>query len=160
MAMTEHERTQALGRWGESKALILLKNAGFKPATDINTETHNHPFGDIYAELRPARFVTGVKTRNKYQKSGALNASYNVRKNGFDIDAIGKRYNADLAWVAISVIPELQTFNAYFGTIDQIQEIKERFSIPMKPEDIRKYRRLNDKENEFDPSIDPKWSNG
>jgi hypothetical protein len=75
--------------------------------------------------------------------------------------AIGKRYNAVLAWVAIQVIPELQTFNAYFGTIGQIQERKERFSIPMKPDEIRDhgYERLGD-EDEFDPSIRPEWSNG
>src|SRR5262249_46846830 len=75
MAMTEHERRQALGRWGEGKALVLLKDAGFTSVRDINAETHNHPFGDIYAELRQARFVTGVKTRNKYQQRGDLNAS-------------------------------------------------------------------------------------
>jgi len=59
------------------------------------------------------------------------------------------------------VIPELQTFNAYFGTINQIQELKERFSIPMKPNEIRdhKYERLG-RENEFDGSIRPEWSNG
>jgi hypothetical protein len=91
-----------------------------------------------------------------YQASGPLNASYNVRKKGFDIWAIGKQYNADLAWVAIQVIPELQTFNAYFGTIDQIQELKERFSIPMKPDEIRDhgYERLG-VEDEFDSSIPP-----
>ena len=130
---------------------------------DVNAETHNHPFGDIYAELTPARFVIGVKTRNMYQnqKGGPLNASYNVRKKGFNIWAVGNRYNAVLAWVAIQVIPELQTFNAYFGTIDQIQELKERFSIPMKPNEIRhlKYKRLGTPD-EFDPSIRLEWSNG
>lgn len=159
--MKESERRQALGNWGEEKTLALLKNAQFSGVRDVNAETHNHPFGDIYAERGPARFVIGVKTRNMYQKSGPLNASYNVRKKGFDIWAVGKRYNADLAWVAIQVIPELQTFNAYFGTIDQIQELKERFSIPMKPNEIRdhKYERLG-AVDEFDPSIRLEWSNG
>jgi hypothetical protein len=122
--LTEHERRQALGEWGEKKALVLLKDAQFK-GRDVNVETHNYPFGDIYAERGPARFVVGVKTRNIYQVSGLLNPSYNVRKMGFDIGAIGKRYNAVLAWVVIQVIPELQTFNAYFGTIAQIEERKE-----------------------------------
>jgi hypothetical protein len=128
MPLTEHERRQALGKWGEKKALVLLKDAQFKGVRDVNAETHNHPFGDIYAERGVARFVIGVKTRNKYQVSVPLNPSYNVRKKGFDIWAIGKRYNANVAWVAIQVIPELQTFNAYFGTIDQIQELKAVFN--------------------------------
>ena len=91
MPLTEHERRQALGDWGEKKAFILLKNARFNGVRDVNPETHNHPFGDIYAKRGPG-FVVGVKTRNRYQTSGPLNASYNVQKKGFDILAIGKRY--------------------------------------------------------------------
>src|ERR1700730_1328599 len=140
MPLTEYERRQALGKWGEQKTLILLKDAQFSNGRDINLETHNHPFGDVYAEEGPGRFVLGVKTRNMYQQCGLLNASINVSKKGFDIGAIGKRYNAILAWMAFQVIPELQTFNAYFGTIDQIQQHKTRFSIPMKPEEIRAYK--------------------
>jgi hypothetical protein len=66
---------------------------------------------------------------------------------------------AELAWVAIQVVPELQTFNAYFGTIAQIEEVKERFSIRMKPEYTIIYERLGS-EDEFDPSLRPEWSNG
>jgi len=135
MTMDEKKRTKELGDWGEQKAVELLtrRGSGFINVKDINTETANHPFGDVFAErVNSHPCVIGVKTRNKYQATGPLNATYNVRKKGFDIDAIGERYNAQLAWVAIQVIPELQTFNAYFGTIDQIQEAKERFSIPMK----------------------------
>lgn len=161
MPMTEAERRTALGDWGEAKALELLKRpgAGFRNIRDINAETANHPFGDVYAERAEGRFVIGVKTRNMYQASGPLNPTYNVRKKGYDIDSIGRRYNADLAWIAIQVIPELQIFNAYFGTIDQIQEAKERFSIPMKAHETTHYRRLGEKD-EFDPSIRKEWSNG
>ena len=159
--MTETERRKALGDWGEAKAIELLKRhgSGFANVRDINAETANHPVGDVYAERSKVSLVIGVKTRNMYQTSGPLNATYNVLRKGFDIDAIGRRYNADLAWVAIQVIPELQTFNAYFGTIDQIQEAKERFSIPMKPHETPRYRRLGAKD-EFDPSIRKEWSNG
>ena len=89
----------------------------FPSYSDLNRETHNHPFGDIFA-TDGARFLIGVKTRNMYQVSGLLNPTYNVRKKGFDVWTIGNRYNAHLAWVAIQVIPERQTFNAYFGTIE------------------------------------------
>jgi hypothetical protein len=86
MPLTEHERLQALRNWGEKKALILLKDAQFSGVKDLNAETHNHPFADIYAEFAPERFVIGVKTRNMYQKSGPLNDSYNIyKKKGFDI---------------------------------------------------------------------------
>ncbi len=160
-AMRDSERRKALGDWGESKAYELLTRAvsGFSNVRDINAETANHPFGDLYAERGKNRFVIGVKARNRYQASGPLNATYNVRKKGFDIDAIGKRYNAILAWIAIQTIPELQTFNAYFGTIEEIQEAKERFSIPMKPHETIRYERLG-AEDEFATTLSKDWSNG
>jgi len=159
--MRESERRKALGDWGEAKALELMSRlgSGFSRARDVNAETHNHPFGDIYAEHGQSRVLIGVKTRCMYQKSGPLNETYNVKKKGHDVLAIARRYNAELAWIAIQVIPELQTFNAYYGTIAQIEEQKERFSIRMKPEYTPQYLRLG-QENEFDPSIRPEWSNG
>jgi hypothetical protein len=159
--MRESERRKALGDWGEDKAYELLTRtgSGFSNVRDINAETANHPFGDLYAEHGKDRFVIGVKTRNRYQASGPLNATYNVRKKGFDIEAIGRRYKAVLAWIAIQTIPELQTFNAYFGTIDEIQETKERFSIPMKPHETAHYKRLG-AEDEFAATLSKNWSNG
>jgi hypothetical protein len=126
---------------------------------DVNEETHNHPFGDLYAELAREPFLIGVKTRNKYNDKGKLNGEYNVKKKGANVRSIGARYKADLGWIAIQVIPELQTFNAYFGTIAEIEEYGERFSIPMRPERTEKYMRLG-REDEFDSSIRPEWSNG
>jgi len=80
--MNERERTKALGNWGEAKALELLKRpgSGFVNAMDVIAETHNHPFGDIYAERGRERFLIGVKTRNKYRDIGKLNTEYNVKK--------------------------------------------------------------------------------
>ena len=159
--LTDNERRKALGDWGEQKALELLNRggSGFSKIRDINAESANHPFGDIYAERGKVRFVIGVKARNRYQASGPLNPTYNVRKKGYDIDAIARRYDAVLAWIAIQTIPELQTFNAYFGTINQIQEAKERFSIPMRPRETSRYERLG-AENEFAPTLSAEWSNG
>ncbi|CAN0512214.1 unnamed protein product, partial [Phaeothamnion confervicola] len=50
-AMRDSERRKALGDWGESKAYELLTRAvsGFSNVRDINAETANHPFGDLYA---------------------------------------------------------------------------------------------------------------
>jgi hypothetical protein len=68
------------------------------------------------------------------------------------------RHNAIPAWIAISVVPEEQTFSAYFGTILQIDG--ERFSIPMGPEQTTRYECLSRPVEEFDRSIRPEWSNG
>ena len=63
--LADRERTRILGSWGESKAVALLKGAGFENVRDINAETFNHPFGDVYAERDGERYLIGVKTRNK-----------------------------------------------------------------------------------------------
>jgi hypothetical protein len=147
------QRKRALGDWGEKKALDLLKRAGFRNVRDINAESANHPFGDIYAERDAARYLIGVKTRNKYQVSGLINPTYNVRKRGADVKAIAQKYNATLAWIAIAVVPEKQHFSAYFGTIAQIEDAGERFSIPMRPEQTKRYKCLSRPLEEFDELI-------
>jgi len=50
--------------------------------------------------------MIGVKTRNKYTARGALNPTYNIRKKGANVAAIAEQHDAQLAWVAIQVIPE------------------------------------------------------
>jgi len=155
--LTEHERRSALGAWGEKKAIDLLRKWGFPVARDVNEETRNHPFGDIYAERKEKRYLIGVKTRNKYQVSGLLNSTYNIKKSGMDVRAIARRYNeAELAWVTIQVIPERQLYWAYFGTIALIEESGVRFSVKMK--DTSPYECFA--EQELDPAIRPEWSNG
>jgi len=156
--LTVRERTKALGSWGETKALTLLRRAGFSQVRDMNAETFNHPFCDICAERDGEKYLIAVKTRNKYQVSGLLNPTYNVRKKGADVRAIGHRYNAQLARVAIQVIPERRVFWSYFGTIALIEDCGERFSIPMRPSDTPKYACLADEES--DARISPEWSNG
>ena len=158
MAMTDRERTRLLGTWGEKTAITLLKKAGFDPVRDMNAEYANHPFGDIYAERKGARYMIGVKTRNKHQASGPLNPTYNVRKRGANVGLIAQRHNAVLAWVAIQTIPEEQTYTAYFGTISQIDESGERFSIPMQPHRTPAYECLA--KDVFDATLRQEWSNG
>jgi hypothetical protein len=154
------QRTRALGDWGEKKALDLLQRSGFGNVRDMNAESVNHPFGDIFAERNGGRFLIGVKTRNKHQENGLINPSYNVCKRSADVQAIARRHNATLAWIAIAVIPEEQSFSAFFGTIAQINDVGERFSIPMKLEHTARYECLSRPFEEFDPSIRLAWSNG
>ncbi len=154
------QRKRALGDWGERKALDLLKRAAFRNVRDINAESANHPFGDIFAERNGERYLIGVKTRNRYQMSGLINPTYNVRKRGADVQGIARRHSATLAWVAIAVVPEEQTFSAFFGTIAQIEDAGERFSIPMKPEQTAHYECLSRPLEELDASIRSEWSNG
>lgn len=154
------QRLRALGDWGEQKAVVLLERSGFGEIRELNTTSPNHPFGDIYATRGGERYLIGVKTRNKYQVSGLLNPTYNVRKRGVDVKAIARQHGAILSWVAISVIPEERSFSAYFGTIEKIEDRGERFSIPMKPEQTSEYECLSQPPEESDPSIRSEWSNG
>jgi predicted XRE-type DNA-binding protein len=156
--ISDRERTKALGEWGERNAIALLQRAGFDAVRDLNAATANHPFGDVFAERGGSRYLIGVKTRNKFQANGALNPAYNVRKRGADVEAIAMKGGAILAWVALSVIPENHEFSAYFGTIAQIEDGGERFSIPMKPERTLEYECLADRE--IDRSLRVEWSNG
>jgi hypothetical protein len=156
--LTERERRIALGLWGESKALALLMRAGFSNVRDMNAESFNHPFGDIYAERDGEPHLIGVKTRNKYQVSGLLNSTYNIRKKGADVRVIARRHNAQLAWVAIQVIPERRVLWSYFGTTALIEDCGERFSIPMSAPKTSRYECLADEET--DAAIQPEWSNG
>jgi len=153
------QRLRALGNWGEQKALLLLQRAGFGNVEELNSEFPNHPFGDICATRGGKRYLIGVKTRNKYQVSGLVNPTYNVRKRGVDAGAIAKRHKAILAWIAISVIPDEQKFSAYFGTIAQIEDAGERFSIPMRPAQTARYECLSQPIEELDQSIRQEWSN-
>jgi|SRR5216684_2321794 hypothetical protein len=115
--MTTSERTKALGRWGELKAMALLRSANFVNVRDLNTPTRNHQFGDVLAERDGVCYMIGVKTRNKFQESGPLNAQYNMRKPGVDVVAIADRYKAVPAWVTIQVIPSFKPFRHISGRI-------------------------------------------
>jgi hypothetical protein len=118
----------------------------------------NHPFGDLYAERGGGRYLVGVKTRNQFQASGLFNPTYNIRKKGVDVEAIATRHNAELAWVAIQVIPERQVYCAYFGTLGMIEDRGERFSVPMTAASTGKYECLA--RDEMDREISPEWTNG
>ncbi len=155
--LTTAQRTKQLGNWGEKKALSLLYKADFEDIENLNDRVSNHPFADVLARRGNRWFLIGVKTRNKLTSKGNLNSTYNVRKKGKDLKALASEYNAELAWVAIQVDPENRKFNAFLGTVDQIEDIGERFSIPMSETYTVNYECLA--QNEIDRSIKPEWSN-
>jgi hypothetical protein len=152
MKLTRSERTKALGRWGELKALTLLRSANFINVRDLNSPTPNHQFGDVLAERDDVNYMIGVKTRNKFQENGSLNAQYNMRKPGVDVVAVADRYRAVPAWVTIQVIAEIQTFSAYFGT-----DLTDRNWISMHERHTRSY--ICFATDEFDETISPEWTN-
>jgi Holliday junction resolvase len=155
--MAQTLRTMALGGWGEEKASILLKRAGFRSVRNLNSEIPNHLFADIYAERNNERFIIGVKTRNRQTAEGKLNSCYNIRKKGKDLRVLAIGYKAHPAWVAIQVEAEKQRCSAFFGTVAQIMFQGERYSIPMTPQATSKYELLAS--DEHDPTIRPEWSN-
>jgi hypothetical protein len=104
-------------------------------------------------------YIVGVKTRCKFKDDGRLNDYYNMVKRGADLAAIAERYKAQPAWVTIQVIPELQTFSAFFGKLTT-----ERLSVPMRERDTEKYKRDGKyiclADQEADATICAEWSNG
>jgi hypothetical protein len=155
--LTRKQRTDALGRWGELKSLALVARAGFTSVRDLNSPIPHHPFADVLANLKGKPFIIGVKTRCKFKDDGRLNDYYNMVKRGADVAAIAESYRAQPAWMTIQVVPELQTFSAFWGKLTT-----ERLSVPMRERDTEKYKRdgycLAD--NEIDPTILAEWSNG
>ncbi|MBN7760698.1 hypothetical protein JYP52_06075 [Nitratireductor aquibiodomus] len=117
---------------GEKKALELLQESGFHEVFDMNGPEGkpNFPFADISAVRSGVRYLIGVKTRNKYTSTGGINPCYNYHKKTMNVADIAALYKATPAWLVIPVIPELNQFSAYFGTLDQVNEGKERYSIP------------------------------
>lgn len=157
MQLTRKQRTEALGRWGELKSLVLLDGAKFTNIRDLNDPTQHHPFADVLAYKNGEPYIIGVKTRCKFKDDGRLNDCYNMVKRGSDVAAIAARYNAQPAWLTIQVIPELHTFSAFFGKLTT-----ERLSVPMRERDTEKRKRNGDclADNEIDPAILVEWSNG
>jgi hypothetical protein len=73
MNLTEHERRNALGRWGELKSLVLLERAKFTNIRYLNDPTPHHPFADVLADQNGKPHIIGVKTRCKFKDDGRLN---------------------------------------------------------------------------------------
>lgn len=104
---------------------VLLNNQ-FNNINDLNKIIHNFPFADFSAERNGEKYLISVKTRNKYENTGKLNSRYKLGAKVYEhIDkllASSEWSNYIPAWLAISI--ERQTFDAYFGTIKQLNNGK------------------------------------
>jgi hypothetical protein len=156
--MKQHVRTKLLGNYGEAIAKKLLLSAGFDSVRDLNEDRMNHPYGDFYAVKDEVAYIISVRTRNKLQKNGRLNPSYNFRKKSADVEAIAAGLRAVPAWLAIQIDVKAQRYCAYFGTMAELNVFGDRYSIPMTEKATNGYICLA--KNEFDDVIPAEWDNG
>ena len=126
-------RCQSLGELGEVLAHELLINAGFLDIRNLNSPVRNYHYVDFEAHRHDRSFLINVKTRNRFQVSGAENPAFNlVKKRHYDqILAMERERKAVFAWLAIQVETQQRLFSAFFGTWEQIG--RSRLSIPMLP---------------------------
>ena len=122
MTASVGRRFKILGDIGEELAEILLKNNGFVNITNLNKVKKNFPFADFKAEKDGNKFLISVKARNKYENNGSLNYRIKLGKKVYEhIDKLKKmpEYMDYIpAWLIILI--EENTFDSYFGTIEQL----------------------------------------
>ena len=117
------ERAKYLGNIGEELAAKLLDENNFHNIVNLNEKIENFPFADIEAKKGGDKFLISVKIRNRYESSGKINSRYKLGENSYsEISKLLKKdeyKNHIPAWVAISI--EAHTYDAYFGTIEQLK---------------------------------------
>ena len=124
----EASRKKSLGELGELFAIKALVDDKYEKIINLNDKIMNFPFADLYAEKGKSRLIISVKARNKFQKNGKLNASYNVGNDAYKKAASAeKEYEAEPYWMAIQF--DQFTYSIYFGSL---KELKEKNSIPLR----------------------------
>jgi hypothetical protein len=148
-------RRKELGNLGESWTVRLLKRARFRSIHDLNERRYNHPGGDFRADRDGVRYFITVKARNKYrQGTRSLNGAYNIFPN--KVCKYAQQYDAVPAWLTIQVDTDLQSFSAYFGTIDSLHN-PSAVGVPMTPSAVAGYECLA--KDRFNAQIVPELSN-
>jgi len=123
----EASRKRSLGELGELFALKALVDNKFDKIRNLNDISMNETFADISCERNGERFIISVKSRNKYQKNGKLNARYNLGKNVYEKALVSeKKYNAKSCWLAIQF--DRNSFSIYFGNLEELNGSK---AIPL-----------------------------
>jgi len=112
-------RKKSLGELGELFALKALVDKKFDMIRNLNDESMNETFADIYCEKNGEKFVISVKARNKFQKNGKLNTRYNLGDLVSEKAQISeKKYTAKACWIAVQF--DYNSFSIYFGTLEEL----------------------------------------
>jgi hypothetical protein len=130
----EAARRKTIGEIGELLGIKALVDNDFDKIKNLNDNTVNEAYADLYCEKDGKKFIVSVKTRNKYTKSGNLNTHYNLGTDAYRKAAyVAEKYNAEPYWMAIQL--DENEYNVYFGSLSEL-EGKEQ--IPLKKLDNRK----------------------
>ena len=131
-------KTKLLGELGERLAFEQLRKNGFKNVRNLNDTKKNYEFADLIAERGEKTFVISVKTRQKFERLGGLNARYNLGNNWKENSKyVAKVLHAIPAWIAVQV--DGPKYSIYFGLVSLIEENN---GIPMQPEALKYYECL------------------
>ncbi|MBN2864122.1 MAG: hypothetical protein JXN62_13225 [Bacteroidales bacterium] len=151
LGSVEGKRFQRLGEIGELLAAQILKENRFTDIRNLNSIKKNFVFADYHAKKDGIRYLISVKARNKFENNGSLNSRYKFGKNleSKIQRALGTDEFRDCkpAWLAIVLEPE--TYNAYFGLIE---ELESNHAILMSKKATETYRCFaKDSVHGFDP---------
>ena len=115
----EAARKKSLGELGELFAIKALVDNEYDKIRNLNDTHMNEAFADIYCEKDNKKYVISVKSRNKYQKNGALNSSYNLGTDASKkASYAAKKYNAEPYWMAIQF--DVNEYSIYFGPLKSL----------------------------------------
>ncbi len=116
----EAKRKKSLGELGELFAIKALVDKCFDGIRNLNDSKINEKYADIFCEKGGERIVISVKARNKYQKNGKLNSSYNLGDNCYQkAKEVEEKYNAKAYWMAIQF--DSNSYSIYFGSLECLE---------------------------------------
>lgn len=119
----EASRKKSLGELGELFALKALVDNKFDRIRNLNDDSMNETYADIYCEKDGESFVISVKARNKFQKNGKLNTRYNLGDSVYQkANKAELKYNAKACWMAVQF--DKNSFSIYFGKLSDLNGSK------------------------------------
>ena len=124
----EAARKKSLGELGELFAIKALVDQEFNKVRNLNDQTYNEAFADLFCEKDDKKYIISVKARNKYQKNGTLNSRYKLGNKVYEMAETSKiKYdNAEPCWLAVQF--DSTTFSVYFG---KLSELNGKKAIPV-----------------------------
>lgn len=121
-------KKKSLGELGELFGVKALVDAKYDKVRNLNDVKMNFPFADLIAEKNEERYVISIKARNKFQKNGKLNSSYNLGNNCYEkARKAAIEYDAEAYWMAVQF--DEFTYSIYMGSLE---ELNGKNAIPLK----------------------------